>query len=489
MAATNSPQPDGRAEQAAQAIHTATDGIARVLAAVLIGIARIAAPFVAAGVIAALALFAFRNIEHLGGVVFKAAPEVAALGALVTIGATLLLAAFIAFFHASHAARGIALVFLVAWLILTVFLVLTDSAFTSGVAAVPPEIVNAGTFIFAALAGLSLLPATLVPVVAMRAPADKFANTYQASMAMVGVGVKFASIAAGISAELFFGLHYGISPLYTVVASVVIGFGFLWALGKVDEAKTRRDMFDVWMWGFVSCIFALYLIGIAAESVQTLAGWQLFGADFDTFAKTAYSLSLGVFTALFVITYLLTSNIDHIQPNTSNATPANATITKPATARLAGHITRQREGLQELTAAVRGRAALPAPAPASQSFANTVTAASAPGLNQTEPDETEPDQTEPDETEPDETEPDETEPDETEPDVKTIPKKARLDPNTLAGAFFTALKTAEQRTPEEKEAYQKANERMREILSSYNTASKKAAAEVAGGPSKSEGEQ
>lgn len=363
------PNNSSRSEKTAQAIHEATDGIARVLAALLVGIARILAPFVATLVIAALALFAFRNIEHLGGKVFKAAPEIAALGALVTIGATLLLAAFIAFFKASHAARGISLVFLVAWLILTVFLVLTDSAFTSGMAAVPPEIVNAGTFIFAALAGLSLLPATLVPVVAMRAPDDKFANTYQASMAMIGVGVKFASIAAGIAAELFFGLHYSINPLYTVVASVVIGFGFLWALGKVDEAKTRRDMFDVWMWGFVSCIFALYLIGIAAESVQTLAGWQLFGAGFDTFAKTAYSLSLGVFTALFVVTYLLTSNIDQIEPDASNATATSVTITKPATARLAGHITRQREGWQELRGALRGHPALPAPT--SQTFANT----------------------------------------------------------------------------------------------------------------------
>jgi len=329
-------------------------------------------------------VFAFRNIEHLGGVVFKAAPEVAALGALVTIGATLLLAAFIAFFKASHAARGIALVFLVAWLILTIALVLTDSAFSAGLAqfktgqdaalsgvaiSIPPEIVDAGTFLFAALAGLSLLPATLVPVVAMRAPVDKFANTYQASMAMVGVGVKFASIAAGIAAELFFGLHFGINPLYTVIASVVIGFGFLWALGKVDEAKHRRDVFDVWMWGVVSCVFALYLIGIAAESVQTLAGWQLFGAGFDTFTKTAYSLSLGVFTALFVGTYLLTSNIDRIQSDDSNASQENTTITKPATARLAGHITRQREGWNELTAAVRGRPALPAPA--SQTYANT----------------------------------------------------------------------------------------------------------------------
>ena len=372
MAATNSPQPAERAENTAQAIHHATDGIARVLAALLIGLTRIAAPFVAAAVTAALAVFAFRNIEHLGGVVFKAAPEVAALGALVTIGATLLLAAFIAFFKASHAARGIALVFLVAWLILTMFLVLTDSAFTSGVAAVPAEIVDAGTFLFAALAGISLLPATLVPVVAMRAPMDKFANTYQASMAMVGVGVKFASIAAGIAAELFFGLHFGINPLYTVVASVVIGFGFLWALGKVDEAKHRRDMFDVWMWGIVSCVFAFYLIGIAAESVQTLAGWQLFGAGFDTFAKTAYSLSLGVFTALFVGTYLLTNNIDHIEPDNSNANQYNATITKPAIARLAGHITRQREGWNELTAALRGRPALPAPT--SQTYANTAPA-------------------------------------------------------------------------------------------------------------------
>ena len=363
-----------RAAQAAQAIHEATDSIARVLTALLVGIARIAAPFVATAVIAALAVFAFRNIEHLGGVVFKAAPEVAALGALVTIGATLLLAAFIAFFKASHAARGIALVFLVAWLILTVFLVLTDSAFTSGVAAVPAEIVNAGTFIFAALAGLSLLPATLVPVVAMRAPVDKFANTYQASMAMVGVGVKFASIAAGIAAELFFGLHFGINPLYTVVASVVIGFGFLWALGKVDEAKHRRDMFDVWMWGVVSCVFALYLIGIAAESVQTLAGWQLFGAGFDAVAKTSYSLALGVFTFLFVGTYLLTSNIDIIQPEDDGANQKDTTITKPVTARLAGHITRQREGWNELTAAVRGRPALPAPT--GQTFANT-----AQGLN------------------------------------------------------------------------------------------------------------
>jgi hypothetical protein len=366
------PTEKSRAEQFAQSIHAATDGIARILAALLIGIARILAPFVSALVIAALALFAFRSIEHLGGVVFKAAPEVAGLGALVTIGATLLLAAFIAFFKASHAARGIALVFLVAWLILTVFLVLTDSAFTSGVAAIPPEIVNGGTFLFAALAGLSLLPATIVPMVAMRAPADKFANTYQASMAMVGVGVKFASIAAGIAAELFFGLHYGINALYTVVASVVIGFGFLWALGKVDEARYRRDTFDVWMWGGVSGIFALYLIGIAAESVQTLAGWQLFGADFDTFAKTAYSLSLGVFTALFVITYLLTDNIDHIQPERNTAPQDGATITKPATARLAGHITRQREGWNELTAAVRGSPALPAPT--SQTYASTAPA-------------------------------------------------------------------------------------------------------------------
>jgi len=301
---------ENRTAEAERRIRETTHGLARMLAALLLGMARLIAPVAVVVVFGLIAKYAYTSIEHLGAVHFRATPQVAQIGAIVTVGITTLMMVFLAGFEASHAARGIVVVFLVAWLLLTVVLTLTDTAMSSGVLSVPPEITNAGTFLFAGLAGITLIPATLIPIVAARAPSDKYANTFQGAMGMMGVAVKFVSIAAGILAELFFGLHYGVNPLYTVVASMVIGFGLLWAMGRISEAQHRGDLLDIGMWIFVSVVFGAYLVMISAESVQTLAGWQLFGEGFDRFAKTAYALSLGVFTVLFLLTFAITSVFD-----------------------------------------------------------------------------------------------------------------------------------------------------------------------------------
>jgi len=318
----------GRVARAEKTIQEGTHGLARILAALLLGLARLLAPVAVVFVFGLIAKYAYASIYHLGVVHFRASAEVAQIAAIVTVGITTLMMVFLAGFEASHAARGIVVVFLVAWLLLTVVLVLTDNALTSGLIIVPYEITAAGTFLFAALAGLTLVPATLIPIVVMRAPAGKFANTFQGAMGIMGVAVKFVAVAAGVLAELFFGLHYGVNPLYVVVASMVIGFGLLWALGKISEAQTRGDLFDAGMWSFVTVVFGAYLIIISAESVQTLAGWNLFGAEFDVFTKKAYALSLGVFTFLFLATFILTSFLDYA-PSVGRITIARPLEEKP----------------------------------------------------------------------------------------------------------------------------------------------------------------
>lgn len=126
----------------------------------------------------------------------------------------------------------------------------------------------------------------------------------------VGVVMKMVAVGASFIAEAYFGLYVvKLAPLQAVVTSLIIGLGFLWALGQFSVAERKKDVFDTILWLATICVFGAYLSVISIESVISQAAdsatWvNIFPSWFGQLAKQGYAMAISIFALIFVITFV-----------------------------------------------------------------------------------------------------------------------------------------------------------------------------------------
>lgn len=281
----------------------------------------------------------------------------------------------------TNAARLMHGVSLGTWLVLSVFLaalyMVTSSPTMSR--ALPPEMVSIGEYVYALAFGIGLLTSALslvIPSAAAHPLADGSHATIGAALSKFGEPVVIILAIAASSLHLFsFGQNVARLDLFSIVAAMVIAdLSFLVAEKKtISELKSRRDAgrydrFDLLMWGVFGLLVLGYLVLVNVYAVRFTSG-ALNMADpalhtvIDFYAASPSILILCL-AALALITALVDSPA-------GDAVTITRQTNKPLTARAAARIRAQREGWSELASAVKGRAALPAPAPASLTMAAT----------------------------------------------------------------------------------------------------------------------
>lgn len=327
-------------------------GIALAITVAIVAFLRIMKPILAFVGALAIVAFAFLTLHQLAQT-FKMQPATGLLAASVTTGVAVVLGLHLWLHNeATNAERGLSGIFFGAWLGILIVLALTSLAVNNGIAIIPNEVVNLGAFAYAALAGLSLLPLLIVPIVARRVPNDKYSSAWQAAGAFFGFVMKLAGFAASAAGAFFFGIQNNMPVLYTVFAAVVIECGALYAIAQVDRSKTRGDRFDTRMWQVVAALFIGYLVLVSGEAVQSFAGWQFMPEWVHTAARLLYSYALGVTLLVIGATSLLTRAIDDDIP------AGGVTIRQPIASRIAGSIRGARAGIEEIRDAALG---LPSP--------------------------------------------------------------------------------------------------------------------------------
>jgi len=350
------PNPNPSYDGPATPSNEAGAAIALAITVAIVAFLRIMKPILAfAGALAIIA-FAFLTLHQLAQT-FMMQPATGLLAAAVTTGVAVVLGLHLWLHNgASNAERGISAIFFGAWLGILIVLALTSLAVNNRIAVIPNEVINLGAFAYAALAGLSLLPLLLVPIVARRVPSDKYSSAWQAAGAFFGFVMKLAGFGASIAGAFFFGIQNNMPALYAVFAAVVIEAGALYSLAQVDRSKTRGDRFDTRMWQIVALLFIGYLVLVSGEAVQSFAGWSVTPDWMHTLARLLYSYALGVTLLVIGATSLLTRAID----SPDDVIEGEA---RPVTHRIADRIRTTRAGVAEIRAAIRGEAGTQLAAP------------------------------------------------------------------------------------------------------------------------------
>ena len=239
--------------------HTSYDGPAagRRIARHLIRIAYIAAPVLAA--IAALLVATnagatiARLLARLG-----ADPVGQVLGGAATVGVLALLLA-ISLLGQHTPTRALALIYLVAWLPLTIALSAAEAALASGLAALP-ALASIGQTLATSLAGLALLPAVTLAVASRRADSGDLRGELAHYLANAQ---KLVLLAATAGASVAFGVGRGIPAEVAAFIAVVLEVSFLLALARVREHRLHAGALAA---------FGAVLALVAVETLSVLSG-------------------------------------------------------------------------------------------------------------------------------------------------------------------------------------------------------------------------
>jgi len=239
--------------------HTSYDGPAagRRIARHLIRIAYIAAPVLAA--IAALLVATnagatiARLLARLG-----ADPVGQVLGGAATVGVLALLLA-ISLLGQHTPTRALALIYLVAWLPLTIALSAAEAALASGLAALP-ALASIGQTLATSLAGLALLPAVTLAVASRRADSGDLRGELAHYLANAQ---KLVLLAATAGASVAFGVGRGIPAEVAAFIAVVLEVSFLLALARVREHRLHAGALAA---------FGAVLALVSVETLSTLSG-------------------------------------------------------------------------------------------------------------------------------------------------------------------------------------------------------------------------
>jgi len=267
-----------------------TDGPAagRRIARHLMHAAYIAAPVLAA--IAALlvtlnaAATIARLLARLG-----ADPAGQILGGAATVGVLALLLA-VALLGQHTPTRALSLIYLVAWLPLTVALSAAEAALASGVSF--GALAQIGQTIATLLAGLALLPAVTLAVASRRADSQNLRGELAHYLASTQ---KLVLLAATAGASVAFGLARGMPVEVAAFIAIVLETSFLLALARAHEHRLHA-------WALAA--FGGVLAVVSVETLSVLSGLRTLAA-LATIGEMAYLLTPAAGLAYIVASQLV----------------------------------------------------------------------------------------------------------------------------------------------------------------------------------------
>ena len=219
--------------------------------------AYLAAPIVAALAALLVALNAGATIARLLARL-GADPVGQILGGAATVGVLALLLA-ISLLGAHTPTRALSLIYLVAWLPLTVALSAAEAALASGLAALP-ALAQVGQTLATLLAGLALLPAVTLAVASRRADSGDLRGELAHYLANAQ---KLVLLTATAGASVAFGVGHGMPAEVAAFIAVVLEVSFLLALARVREHRLHA-------WALAA--FGTVLALVSVETLSVLSG-------------------------------------------------------------------------------------------------------------------------------------------------------------------------------------------------------------------------
>ena len=230
------------------------------------------------------------------------------LGGAATVGVLALLLA-ISLLGAHTPTRALALIYLVAWLPLTVALSAAEAALASGLA-VLPALAQVGQTLATLLAGLALLPAVTLAVASRRADSGDLRGELAHYLANAQ---KLVLLAATAGASVAFGVGRGMPAEVAAFIAVVLEVSFLLALARVREHRLHAGALAA---------FGAVLALVAVETLSVLSGLSRLPI-LATAGETLYLLTPAAGLAYIVLAQLVqpASTRARIRPTQPMAQP------------------------------------------------------------------------------------------------------------------------------------------------------------------------
>lgn len=257
------------------------------------------------------------------------------------------------------------------WLVLSVFLAAVYMATSSPElrAELPPEMVSIGRWVYSLAFGIGLFTSTLalvVPSAAANPLADGSHASIGAALSKFGEPVVIILAIAASSLHLFsFGVNVAKLDLFSIVAAMVIAdLAFLVAEKKtISEMKSRRevgryDKFDLVMWGIFGLLVLGYLVLVNIYAVRFTSNTL---NTSDPTLRTVidfYAASPSILILCLAALALITALVDSPAGAAAQGGQGDDGIEiitperKSLPSRAAGYITKQRDGFDELRAAM-----------------------------------------------------------------------------------------------------------------------------------------
>jgi len=223
----------------------------------LIRIAYTIAPIIAALAALLVTLNAAATIARLLARL-GADPVGQVLGGAATVGVLALLLA-ISLLGQHTPTRALSLIYLVAWLPLTLALSAAEAALASGLTALP-ALAQVGQTLATLLAGLALLPAVTLAVASRRPDSQDLRGELAHYL---GSTQKLVLLTATAGASVAFGVGRGIPAEVAAFIAVVLEVSFLLALARVREHRLHAGALAA---------FGAVLALVSVETLSTLSG-------------------------------------------------------------------------------------------------------------------------------------------------------------------------------------------------------------------------
>jgi len=255
----------------------------------LIRIAYTIAPIIAALAALLVTLNAAATIARLLARL-GADPIGQALGGAATVGVLALLLA-ISLLGQHTPTRALSLIYLVAWLPLTVALSAAEAALASGLTALP-ALAQVGQTLATLLAGLALLPAVTLAVASRRPDSQDLRGELAHYL---GSTQKLVLLTATAGASVAFGVGRGIPAEVAAFIAVVLEVSFLLALARAGQHPLHSGALAA---------FGSVLALVSVETISTLASLRTL-AVLATIGEMAYQLTPAAALAYIVLAQLV----------------------------------------------------------------------------------------------------------------------------------------------------------------------------------------
>ena len=213
-----------------------------------------------------------------------------ALAGASTVGVLALLLA-ISLLGQHTPTRALALIYLVAWLPLTIALSAAEAALASGLAALP-ALAQVGQTLATSLAGLALLPCCTLAVASRRADSGDLRGELAHYL---GNTQKLVLLAATAGASVAFGLSRGMPAEVAAFTAIVLEVSFLLALARAGQHPLHS-------WALAA--FGAVLAVVSVETLSVLSGLRTLAA-LATVGETAYLLTPAAGLAYIVLAQLV----------------------------------------------------------------------------------------------------------------------------------------------------------------------------------------